>query len=385
MPSILILTPTLVSYRVFLRQLAERLVQNGWQVHIACSSKTYPGDHAGDDVASIHEVDFPRGINPWSYFRVARQINRLVSQLKPDLVHAHLQPGVLAAALGRQKNWPVTLGTFQGLVHTTMPPGFRRWLYGMAERWASRRLQAVWVLTEDDFRALPFPNVKLQSSPGFGADQRIFDPARFTVEDRLRRRRELGIPADAIVFVYVGRQTNFKGFPETAQAAWTITQARDDVHFILVGTADPRHPDGLDATQRQQLHQTERIHLLGWDDDVASLLHASDCFVFPSSREGMAVCIMESLSMGVPVVTTSSRGCGELVQDGHNGWIVDRDARRLAELLRTICQHPEQREQRARTALAERPRFSRERYIEEQLDIYDQVLKQAGVEGMTKD
>ncbi len=332
MPTILILTPTLVSYRVFLRQLAERLVQDRWQVHVACSSKTYPGDHAALDVAEIHEVDFPRGINPWSYLRAARQIRRLVAALKPDIVHAHLQPGVVAAALAKGKNWPVVLGTFQGLVHAALPFGGRRWLYGMVERWASRRLHTVWVLTKGDMEALSLPNVRLQVAPGFGADQRIFDPARFSDEDRARKRRELGIPADAIMFTYVGRQTDFKGFPETARAALITTNARNDVHFVLAGTADPRHPDGLHAQERQQMVQNPRIHLLGWDDDVAGLLHASDCFVFPSSREGMAVCIMESLSMGVPVVTTASRGCGELVQDGHNGWIVESRCRDTCQM-----------------------------------------------------
>jgi glycosyltransferase involved in cell wall biosynthesis len=230
------------------------------------------------------------------------------------------------------------------------------------------------VLTEDDLQALPLRNVRMQRAPGFGADPRVFDPQRFTPRDRCQKRRSLGIPESALVFIYIGRQTQFKGFPETARAALAVCTQRDDVHFVLVGTADPRHPDGLEAEERARLLNQERIHLIGWDDDVAGLLNASDCLVFPSAREGMAVSIMEALSMGVPVVTTSARGCGELVQHGHNGWIVPKDAAAVTAQLQEICQQRDQLHQRAATALNERDNVSRELYIDEQLAIYQALV-----------
>ncbi len=374
MPTILLVTPTLVSYRVFLRQLADRLVQDGWQVHVACSSKNYPGDHVVHDRSTFHEVDFPRGVNLWSYLRAARQIRHLVERVKPDIVHAHLQPAILAVALAMQRRWPMVIGTFQGLVHTALPAGPRRWLYGFVERWASRRLHTVWVLTEDDFQALRLPNVRLQQAPGFGADQQVFDPRLFSPQDRRQRRLSLKIADTVLLFIYVGRQTHFKGFPETARAALEITARREDVHFVLVGTADPRHPDGLQPAERTRLHDHDRIHLIGWDDNVAGLLNASDCFVFPSAREGMAVCIMEALSMGVPVVTTSARGCRQLVQHGHNGWIVAKDSAAVTTQLLKICEQREKLHRRASIALTERAKFSRDLYIDEQVAIYRSLM-----------
>lgn len=369
--TILLVTSTFVSHRVFLRELALRLVARGWTVHLATSSTNYPGEVPRDAEVAIHEIDFPRGASLWSYVRASRQLRSLVATVRPTIIHGHLHPAILTLALAHKSDWPVTLGTFQGLVHTILPRGPKRWLYRQIERWACRQLDRAWVLTKGDLDALSLPNVARQRAPGFGANQEVFAPRRFHAGDRAEQRRELGIPDNAVVCCYVGRQTHFKGFPETARAALEVVAQREQVHFILVGTTDPRHGDGLDDATRRRLVEHPQIHLLGWSDDVARLLFASDIFVFPSAREGLAVSIMEALSMGLPVVTTSARGCRELVEPGVTGWIVPRDPRRIAQQIVHICDDPRERQRLAANVLACREKFSREHFINEQVALYE--------------
>lgn len=375
MKKILLTTPNLVSFRVFLRELAQRLVAENWTVDVACSTTNYPGDYRSEECADIHEIDFPRGANIFRGWRAIRQLQSLVRKIEPDLIHAHIHPAVLATAFARRKDWPITLGTFQGLVFAPLRPGWKRSLYRMVEFRATARMDTVWVLTEDDARAMPLANVRLQKAPGFGANQVRFCPSRFSEEQRRETRRNLGITDEAVVFIFVGRQTVVKGFPETARAAMYVTAKRPDVHFVFVGTSDPRHDDGLDRTERAVLLSDAQIHLLGWHDDIANLLHAADCFVFPSTREGLAVCIMEALSMGLPVVTTDVRGCRELVRDGQTGWIIERDADVIAQQLLRICETPEKRQRLSHNVLAERDRFSRAHFVQEQLEIYQKLLE----------
>ena len=47
---------------------------------------------------------------------------------------------------------------------------------------------------------------------------------------------------------------------------------------------------------------------------------------FSSRREGMPVCAMEALALGVPVITCDARGCREVVRDGVDGLVL-RDGR----------------------------------------------------------
>jgi len=50
------------------------------------------------------------------------------------------------------------------------------------------------------------------------------------------------------------------------------------------------------------------------------VLAISDVFVLPSAhREGIPRVLLEAASMGLPLVTTDSPGCNEVVVDGVNG------------------------------------------------------------------
>ena len=370
--SLLIVTPTYVSYHVFLRELTSRLVADSWQVMLATSTTNYPYDNVDRDSIQLQEIDFPRGVNLLGYWRAARQLRQLVIDRSPLIVHAHIHPAILAVALAKQSGWPSTLGTYQGLV-SPMLDGARAWVYRSVERWASRNLDKVWVLTPGDAAVLPYTHVHLQAAPGFGADQNRFNPGRFTDGDRQQQRAELGIPGNATVFVFVGRKTRFKGYAETLSAALEAVEQRTDLHFLFVGTADPKHPTGVTPDVEKAADSHPQIHTLGWVEDVPRLLNACDCFVFPSEREGMAVSIMEALSMGLPVITTNARGCGELVEDGHNGWIVSKDQQAILQRVLAVHDDPQGRSDVAANAIAEREKWSRQRFIEELLDYYQQI------------
>ena len=47
--------------------------------------------------------------------------------------------------------------------------------------------------------------------------------------------------------------------------------------------------------------------------------------MLPSHREGLNVSIQECLSKGIPILTTNVRGCKDLIYEGYNGFIYDKD------------------------------------------------------------
>lgn len=368
---LLIVTPTYVAYKVFLRGLSERLVDQGWEVELACSTSNYPAAVEEESSVRQHEIDFPRGQNPWHYLKGARQLARLVREIQPTLIHVHFSSAIVVAALARNIRWPTTLATFQGLVHP-MQQGWRRGLYRAAERWSAARMDAAWVLTKDDFRALQgIPSARLQQSKGFGFDQDRFRPDRFTLVDRIEQRSKWNIPKEALVFAYIGRFVQFKGFAATAGAALQITQRHPHVHFVFVGTRDPLHPAGITDRDFTELEGSPQIHFTGWTDDVPRSLCAIDCLVFPSTREGMAVCIMEALGMGVPVMTTAARGCGDLVQNQQNGWIVESNVASVRNQIEELVRVPKTITEASQRAFASSHTMHRKSYIDEQIRIYE--------------
>ena len=54
------------------------------------------------------------------------------------------------------------------------------------------------------------------------------------------------------------------------------------------------------------------------------MLHASDCFVLPSFREGLPVVVMEAMSAGLPIIAGRIRGVTDLVKDMEGGYLVKK-------------------------------------------------------------
>lgn len=79
-------------------------------------------------------------------------------------------------------------------------------------------------------------------------------------------------------------------------------------------------------------------------EEVVELYSAHDIFVFPSLVEGMPLTLLEAMATGMPVVTTSSSGMGDVVEDNVNGLLVPAaDAAKVAEGIEKLSQSGELR------------------------------------------
>jgi glycosyltransferase involved in cell wall biosynthesis len=77
---------------------------------------------------------------------------------------------------------------------------------------------------------------------------------------------------------------------------------------------------------------------------MPALLSEVDIAVLPSYREGAPRSLTEAAAAGLPIVTTDVPGCREVVEHGVNGLLVPaRNAERLAEAIRSLHEHPEER------------------------------------------
>ncbi len=86
------------------------------------------------------------------------------------------------------------------------------------------------------------------------------------------------------------------------------------------------------------------VDCLGWIGGEAKneLLRDADIFVLPSYNEGLPVSILEAMSWGLPVITTTVGGIPELVKDHANGFLIspgDRVA--LQRLLEQLGRNPD--------------------------------------------
>jgi glycosyltransferase involved in cell wall biosynthesis len=149
-------------------------------------------------------------------------------------------------------------------------------------------------------------------------DMTHFRPAEPGERDRLRR--ELGLPLDRVIGLFVGRLSREKGLLDLLEA-WRILQPTDALLAVagpdMTGHAWDAGAPGRAFVETHGLQDTVRF--VGPLADVAPMIKASDLVVQPSHFEALGLSAIEALACGVPVVASAVGGLLDFVVDGENG------------------------------------------------------------------
>lgn len=88
---------------------------------------------------------------------------------------------------------------------------------------------------------------------------------------------------------------------------------RSRMSLVVVGKSEPGVRQDLLAIARSS-GIADRVHFTGFvsDDELRSLYAECTCFVYPSLYEGFGLPIAEAMSLGAPVVCSSTTSCGEI-------------------------------------------------------------------------
>jgi glycosyltransferase involved in cell wall biosynthesis len=182
-------------------------------------------------------------------------------------------------------------------------------------------------------------------------------------------RRSLGLPPDAMV---VGTLTRFHPDKRVDRLLHALALLPENVHCVVAGDG-PLRP----SVERlaADLGLASRVHLLGHRKDVWDVLDAFDLSVISSDAEGMANAMLESMSAGVPVLTTPVSGAAEALEPSPDGTapgeIVGFDAGELAAAIRRLLADPE----RLRKMGAAGVQRARERFdFDSMLDHYEELF-----------
>ncbi len=376
---LLFVIPSITNYFTFLEGLIDALTKRNHEVHLATSRKHIAriSAYRREIKCEVHDIDFPRALDPFRHYAAGKKVQKLVHAIQPDIVNIHFSAALFTAMLGKDDNWPVTTGTIHGL-GSPLIKGWRKAIISQAEKWSTARVDEVYVLTEDDRKYLhdraKGANVKVLESFGIGCDLERFDRSKLNLENVETIKKELDIRDGDFVYIFIGRQTNFKGFDKVVRAFLETKKTHSNSKLLLVGEKDRIHPTSLKPKFEKALKTDKSIIRVGWRENVQEYLEISHLNVFPSEREGLPVNLMESLAMGVPVLTVNSRGCRDVVRHNVDGVIIDQsDIKSLVNAMRGLQDKAEKVNKLSINALLGRNRFDRKIFIEKQFEIFERL------------
>lgn len=188
-------------------------------------------------------------------------------------------------------------------------------------------------------------------------------------------RSEIGIPAEAFLWIAVGRFDPQKDHVTLLNAL--AATADEDQHLLLVGDGPLR---GDIAECIDILGLQNRVHLVGVRHDIPALMASSDALVMSSRYEGLPNVLMEAHAAGLPVVATDVGGVREVIIPEVSGLIVpanDPDA--LAGVMNELVGMEQMR--RAEMGRAGRNHVDERFAIERIVDQWETLLFPPGVDG----
>ncbi len=283
---------------------------------------------------------------------IVRQLVRKFRESSCDAVHTHLihadLHGVIAAKLARVKHIFFTSHNDDSFRH--------RWPIRLMQGWLWRQVEAGITISE----ALRKFVIEVEFAPAARVHTVHYglDPAEISSpgDSKFALRQMLGLSPETPIAGSVCRLTAQKGITFAIQAL----QLLPDAHYVIVGEGPLRN--ALESEVRKY-NLPDRIHFLGWRNDVHSLLAGVDVLLMPSLWEGFGLVALEAMAVCTPIIAV----------DGETGYLVPPAdpaalARRLSEILSDPAQSRAMGENGRKRLETE---FSVERMINGTLKVYN--------------
>lgn len=309
----------------FRLELVERLVEDGHEVHVSS-----PYGERIEELISMgvkhHDIEVNRhGMNPKEEFHILKCYNKLLSEVKPDIVLGFtIKPNIYGSIAARKNRIPF-VANITGLGMALENPGLRQKILILLYKYAFRGIQRVFFQNEENRKFFVEHKIAIEAHdllPGSGVNL-----IRFPYQD---------YPTDKVIkFLFISRIMKEKGIDQYLEAAEAIKKQYDKVEFHVCGFCEAEYTGKL-----QEFHDKGIVIYHGMVNNVTDIMGEMNCIIHPTYYpEGISNVLLESCATGRPIITTGRSGCREVVEDGINGYMIpQKDGKALIEAVeKFIC------------------------------------------------
>ena len=294
-----------------------------------------------------------------------------------DLLHIHT-PFVahyVGTALARRLGVPVIESYhtfFEQYLDKYVPLVPSAWLRLAARRFSAAQCNAV------DALAVPsHAMLEILQSYGVKVPARVVPTGieldQFGSGDGERFRSQHGIPLDRPVLVHVGRLAFEKNVDFLLRVMTRVVPRFPGLLLVIAGEGPARR--SLEAlTGRLRLR--DNVTFLGYldrDGPLEDCYSAGDAFIFASRTETQGLVLLESMALGVPVISTAVMGTREVLAGGRGCLIAEDDESHFAAQIIRLLGDPELRRRLSDEARAYAREWSAPALAARMLDFYREV------------
>lgn len=315
----------------------------------------------------------PTGKNPVEEMRTLWELRKLYKRIKPDVIHhVTMKVTLLGSLAAKSLGIKAVVNAISGLgfAFTDGRKGFLQMIIKAEMFLAYKSRTEHFILQNpDDLRQMKVlgyvPENNVHLIKGSGVDLKHF---AYKMPD-IKEKQILLFPA---------RILGDKGVYELIEAMRSIREEiATKAKLLLAGDCSSTNPTVIKEMELKSMLEPGYIEWIGFQKDMTSVYAQSDIVVLPSYREGLPKSLIETCSIGRPIITTDVPGCRECVIEGYNGMIVPvKDPISLAKAILKMVNNRELQLKMGRNSrkMAEQE-FSIDNVIERHFEIYRKAVE----------
>ena len=345
----------------YITQLANELPKHGIETFVA-TGFVQGGEVEDLSAASIDVIRIPalgRSINPIKDHLARKQLEKIIREVKPDIIHTHTFKAGYVTRMKKQ-SVPV-VHTFHGhLLDDPEFSGFKSKVIVEVERKLAKnstKLVTVGRRVADEL---------LEQRIGHRAQYVNIPPGVVAVDVTPRAQALANLNLDDTGKPIVGWIARVTGVKNPMRAL-EVADALPDTRFVIAG--------GGDLLDQVKAKAPANVSVIGWAD-AGDLFGASDIILSTSENEGMPVALIEAQLAGKPVVATDVGSVSEVILNHETGIVTNKNAGSIALALESLTLDKAKRDEMGRQAVARaQALFSVDRMINAHIDLYSSIVK----------
>lgn len=153
------------------------------------------------------------------------------------------------------------------------------------------------------------------------------------VESLIKKRDKDSLTYDYDV-VFVGRLTYQKNPERLIEVLQKLVKKNSNVKCAIVGGGDLSEEISNLIIERSL---EKNVFMLGFNSNPLKILSDSKVMLMTSRWEGLPMCALESLALGVPVVSTPVDGLRTIINQGENGFLSSNDDEIVDFVNKIVC------------------------------------------------
>ena len=306
--TILILTNSIGGLYNFRQEVLQALVDEGFRVVISAPYNKKIKVFFTMGCEYLQTQFKIKGTNPVADYKLARRYRQIILQYRPVAVLSYtIKPNLYGGLACRWCKVP-QLANITGLGTAVENPGWMHRLTIVLYRFCMRQTRLFVFQNRSNYEFFENHNLIKHDYvliPGSGVNLRYHSFQEYP-------------SSEVVSFLFLSRIFREKGIDQYLEAAEILHQRYPSCEFHVVGSGSAAYKLRL-----QELSEKGVVVYHGQQLDVRPFYKMVHCTVLPSFYpEGMSNVLLESCAAGRPIITTSRPGCGEAVDDGVNGFLV---------------------------------------------------------------